>query len=143
MLKHDGSISHFGDIPDTDEELTTTVENVYIVLTWLRLVDKCLPILVKQRYGTDLHSRTLVSLKPEILLAKDSLLDGMHTTSEARVLRSVYKLPSKQVVKKKRRVYNLYVLCASRLVGLSSNMFSVAANYYQKKTSGTCTSNNN
>ena len=57
---------------ESDEELSPSLENL-IVLTWLRLIDKNLPNLVKQRYGTELRSRTLASLKPEMSQALDSL----------------------------------------------------------------------
>ena len=60
-------ISHHGEAMTEDEELTLTLEN-FIVLTWVRLVHPELPRLVKQRYGTELRSRTLASVKPEISL---------------------------------------------------------------------------
>ncbi len=44
--------------------------------------------LVKQRYGTELRSRTLASLKPEISQTLDSLLDEIHTSADAKVLRT-------------------------------------------------------
>ena len=59
------SLSHHGEVPTEDEELTPTLEN-FIVLTWLRLIHPDLPNLIKQRYGTELRSRTLASIKPEI-----------------------------------------------------------------------------
>lgn len=90
LLRTGGSISHMGELPTQDEEISPTVENL-VVLTWLRLIDKRLPTLVKQRYATDLRSRTLASLKPEISLALDSLLDEIHSASEAKVLRSAFK----------------------------------------------------
>ena len=46
-------------------KLTPTVENV-IVLLWLKLTHPELPRMVKQGYGTELRSRTLTSIKPEI-----------------------------------------------------------------------------
>ena len=55
-----------------DEELSPSQEN-FIVLTWLRLLHSNLPRLVKQRYGTELHRRTLASVKPEISHAVDLL----------------------------------------------------------------------
>lgn len=61
----DGGIQHHGAAVTEDEELSPTLEN-FIVLTWLRLVLPSLSQLVKQRYGTELHSRTLASIKPEI-----------------------------------------------------------------------------
>ena len=74
LFRAEGSIQHHGELPDADEELTTTFENI-IVLTWLRLIHRDLPNLVKQRYGTELRSQTLASLKPEISQTLDSLLD--------------------------------------------------------------------
>ena len=45
-----GNISHHGVVPDSDEELSPTLENL-VVLTWLRLVHADLPSLVKQRFS--------------------------------------------------------------------------------------------
>ena len=46
------------------------------------------PALAKQRYGTELRSKTLASLKPEIFLALDSLLEEIHSTADTKVLRT-------------------------------------------------------
>lgn len=55
------SLSHHGEVPTENEELTPTLEN-FIVLTWLSLVHPDLPkLLVKQRCGTELRSRILAS----------------------------------------------------------------------------------
>ena len=59
------SLSHHGEATNEDEELTPTLEN-FIVLTWLKSIHSDLPKLVKQRYGTELRSQTLASIKPEI-----------------------------------------------------------------------------
>ena len=85
LLKSDGGIHHHGELMESDEELSPSLSN-FIVLTWLRLIDKNLPNLVKERYGTELRSRTLASLKPEISQALDSLLDELHTSEESKVL---------------------------------------------------------
>ena len=69
------SITHHGDAITADEELSSTLENL-VVLIWLRLIHPDLPGLVKQRYGTELRSRTLVSLKPEISQALDFLFNS-------------------------------------------------------------------
>ena len=87
LLTKNSNLTHMGDKPSTDEEITPMVENL-VVLTWLRLINPNLPTLVKQRYGTELRSKTLASLKPEISLALDSLLDEISSMQEARVLRS-------------------------------------------------------
>ena len=87
LLIANGSITHHGESITTDEELTPSLENM-IVLTWLRLIHSDLPNLVKQRYGTELRSRTLASLKPEISQALDSLLDELRTAADSKVLRT-------------------------------------------------------
>ena len=87
FLFANGNITHHGDVIAVDEEMTPTLENM-IVLTWLSLVHRDLPSLVKQRCGTDLRSRTLASLKLEISQALDSLLAEIETATDAKVLRA-------------------------------------------------------
>ena len=87
MLTTTCGIKHNDETLDEDEELTPTVENV-IVLLWLKLTHPELPRLVKQRYGTELRSRTLASIKPEISQALESLLDELTHNEEARIMRS-------------------------------------------------------
>ncbi|XP_067660624.1 uncharacterized protein [Haliotis asinina] len=87
LLLRDSGITHHGEAIAEDEEASPTVENL-IVLTWLRLLHKDLPRLVKQRYGTELRSRTLASIKPEISQALDSLLDEIRTSEDVKVMRS-------------------------------------------------------
>ena len=95
LLKANGSIRHHGENVTNDEELTPTLENV-IVITWLRLVHPDLPALIKQRYGTELRSQTLASLKPEISQALESLLEEIQTTNESKVLRTAFQQSSSQ-----------------------------------------------
>ena len=90
LLCSDGSIRHYGELPAEDEEISPSLEN-FIVLTWLRLIHKDLPGLVKQRYGTELRSQTLASIKPDISQALDSLLEEITSASEAKVLRTSFK----------------------------------------------------
>ena len=85
LLRRDSGITHNGEVIAEDEELTPTLEN-FIVLTWLRLVNSELPKLVKQRYGTELRSRTLASIKPEISQALESLLDEIKSTEDAKAI---------------------------------------------------------
>ena len=49
------------------------------------------PALVKQRYGTELRSQTVASLKPEISQALDTLLDEINSSDDAKVLRTAFK----------------------------------------------------
>ena len=90
LLTASGYIPYHAEDVTTDEELTPSLENV-IVLTWLRLIRADLPALVKQRYGTELRSQTLASLNPEISQALDSLLDEIHFSAEAKVLRTAFR----------------------------------------------------
>jgi hypothetical protein len=87
LLIANGHITHHGVVIPADEELSPSLENM-IVLTWLRLIHPDLPNLVKQRYGTELRSRSLASIKPEISQALDSLLDELRTAADSIVLRA-------------------------------------------------------
>ena len=87
LLTRASGITHHGAAPETDEELSPSLEN-FVVFTWLQLLHPGLPRLVKQRYGTELRSRTVASVKPEISQALDSLLDELHACEEAKVLRA-------------------------------------------------------
>ena len=87
LLKAEGGITHEGEVIHEDEELTPTIQNL-VVITWLRLIHPALPKLIKQRYGTELRSRTLASIKLEISQALPSLLEEIQTLDDAKVLRS-------------------------------------------------------
>ena len=86
LLTAESNITHHGERVQ-DEALTPSLEH-FIVLTWLRLVHPGLPRLVKQRYGTELRSRTLASIKPEISQALSSLLDELQCSEEAKIMRT-------------------------------------------------------
>ena len=86
MLEANGISHHDTQLTD-DEEMTPTVESI-IVLMWLKLIHPELPMLVKQRYGTELRSQSLESIKPEISQAMDSLLDELHSVEDAKVMRA-------------------------------------------------------
>lgn len=102
LLKEGGGITHHSQNIDDDEDMSPTLEN-FIVLTWLRLINPDLPRLVKQRYGTELRSRTLASIKPEISQALDSLLEELSSSSEARALRTTHqRKPSRMKPKTKK-----------------------------------------
>ena len=86
-LPHANRLTHHGEHVPEDEELTPTLEN-FVVLTWLRLIHPNLPRLVKQCYGTELTSRTLASIKPEISQALNSLLEKIRASDDAKILRA-------------------------------------------------------
>ena len=86
LLAVGGGISHHLELPSSNEDMSPSLENM-IILQWLKLIHPELPRLVKQRYGTELRSRTLASLKPEISQALSSLLDELNAISEIKVMR--------------------------------------------------------
>ena len=103
-LMRSNGFSHHGEALQEDEEMTPTLEN-FVVLTWLRLIHPELPKLVKQRYGTELRSRTLASIKTEISQALPSLLDKIRASDDAKIMRtaasslrqpSSYRRPQRQ-----------------------------------------------
>ena len=85
LLIANSSITHHGDVITADEELSPTLENL-VVLTRLRLIHPDLAGLVKQRYGTELRSRTLAPLKPEISQALDSLREEIRSSADSKVV---------------------------------------------------------
>ena len=92
LLRSDGNISQDDQNIVDDEEMTPTLEH-FVVLTWLRLIHVDLPRLVKQRYGTELRTRILASIKPEISQALSSLLDEIRSSEDARVMQTATTSP--------------------------------------------------
>ena len=86
LLTKDCGLKHHDEAVDEDE-LSPSLENT-VVLLWLQMIHQDLPRLVKQRYGTELRSRTLASIKPEISQALQSLLDELSNSEEGRVNRA-------------------------------------------------------
>ena len=87
LMTAEGGLTHLGDEITEDEEVTPTIENI-IVVTWLRLIHKDLPKVVKNRYATELRSRSLASIKDEISAALDSLLEEVQSYKDHKALRS-------------------------------------------------------
>ena len=86
LVTKDCDLTHHGEKISEDEETSPSLENT-IVLLWLQLIHRELPKLVKQRYGTELRSPTLASIKPEIFQALDSLLDELQSIDEDKINR--------------------------------------------------------
>ena len=86
LLSKESGLTHNGEKLEEGEETSPSLENT-IVLLLLQLIHLDLPKLVKHRYGTELRSRTLASIKPEISQALISLLDELHTVDEGRINR--------------------------------------------------------
>ena len=90
LLKKDGGLTHLGEAITEDEEMSPSLENLIVVM-WLSRIHPDLPRIVKQRYGTELRSRTLASIKPEISQALHSLLELVE--SDAKVMRLAASKP--------------------------------------------------
>ena len=88
LMKTDGGVKHLNEDITEDEEVTPSLEN-YIVVQWLKILHKDLPKLIKQRYGTELRTNSIASIKGEISGALDSLLEEISTNQDSKVLRSV------------------------------------------------------
>jgi hypothetical protein len=80
-------LTHHGVLLTSNEVVTPTIENT-IVLLWLERINSGLPALVQQKYGAELRNKTLASLKSEISLALQSLLNELEHTEDSRILRS-------------------------------------------------------
>ncbi len=75
ILTTTGGITHHGEQVRVDEDVSLTLENTIIII-WLQLIHPGLPLLVRQKYGAELHNRTFASVKDEISQALHKLLDG-------------------------------------------------------------------
>ena len=86
LLSVHGGLTHHGDQATADGDLSPTLKNTVVVL-WLQLIHPGLPLLVKQKYGSELRNKTLASLKPEISQALGSLLDELRSTEDTKAMR--------------------------------------------------------
>ena len=92
LLIVSGGITHYGEALDADEDLSPTLENT-IAVSWLQLIHPGLPLLVKQKYGSELRNKSLASLKPEISQALTSLLDELRLIDETKTMRIGMQCP--------------------------------------------------
>lgn len=67
--------------------MSPTLLNTTVVL-WLRAIHQSLPALVKQRYSTELRSKTIATLREDISESLDSLLAELQGESAASIARS-------------------------------------------------------
>ena len=86
LLSVHGGLTHHGVQVTANEDLSPTLENTVVVL-WLQLIHPGLPLLVKQKYGSELCNKTLASLKPEISQALGSLLDELRSIEDTKAMR--------------------------------------------------------
>ena len=86
LLSVHGGLTHHGVQVTADEDLSPTLENTVVVL-WLQLIHPGLPLLVKQKYGSELCNKTLASLQLEISQALGSLLDELRSIEDTKAMR--------------------------------------------------------
>ena len=84
LLSKASGITHCGETPTTDEQMSPTLENT-IVWMWLRLLHPGLPSHVSLRYGPVLRDKTLMSIRNEISAALPTLLNELETSENAKV----------------------------------------------------------
>ncbi|CAB4008750.1 Retrovirus-related Pol poly from transposon opus [Paramuricea clavata] len=114
LLTAGGGITHHGEALEADEDLTPTLENTIVVL-WLQLIHPGLPLLVKQKYGSELRNKSLASLKPEISQALSSLLDELRLIDETRTMRigstNPRRNPTSASDNPRRKAFRSCILC--------------------------------
>ena len=86
LITTDGLLHH-GQHVNADEVVTPTLQNT-IVLLWLERIHSGLPGLVQQKYGAELRNKSLASLKSEISLALQSLLNELEQGEDSRIMRA-------------------------------------------------------
>ena len=97
LLSVHGGLTHHGDQVTADEDLSPTLENTVVVL-WPQLIHPGLPLLVKQKYDSELCNKTLASLKPEISQALGSLLDELCSIEDTKAMRVGSTTPRHQPI---------------------------------------------
>ena len=114
LLSVQGSLTHHGDQVTTEEDLSPTMENT-VVFLWIQLIHPGLPLLVKQKYGSELRNKTLASLKPEISQALGSLLDELRSIEDTKAMRigstTPRRLPNAAQGQPRRRPFLSCILC--------------------------------
>ena len=114
LLSVHGGLTHHGAQVTADEDLSPTLENTVVVL-WLQLIHPGLPLLVQQKYGSELRNKTLASLKPEISQALGSLLDELRCIEDTKAMRigstTPRRNPSSGQGQPRRRPFLSCILC--------------------------------
>ena len=114
LLSVNCGLTHHGEQVTVDEDLSPTLENT-IVFLWLKLIHPGLPLLVKQKYGSELRNKSLASLKPEISQALASLLEELRSIEDTKAMRigsfNPRRNPSNGQGQARRRPYLSCILC--------------------------------
>ena len=87
LLQPSDGLLHLGENVDEIEEMSPTLSNSLVTL-WLHAIHKSLPALVKQRYSTELRSKTLISVRVDISESLNSLLAELQGETAASIARA-------------------------------------------------------
>jgi hypothetical protein len=87
LLSPADGLRHLNENKPKREEMTPTLLNTTVVL-WLRAIHPSLPALVKQRYSTELRSKTVATLREDISESLDALLAELSGESAANIARA-------------------------------------------------------
>ena len=95
LLQPDDGLIHLNQ-NNIQEELSPTLLNTMIVL-WLQTINKSLPGLVKQKYSTELRSKTLASIREDISESIPSLLSDIQGENSINISRAAaYHNPNRR-----------------------------------------------
>lgn len=86
LLSTTSKVKHMCKAIAHNEVMTPLLQNV-LVAQWLHIIHPSLPGIVKQRYATVLRHNTLASIKPEISIALQSMIDELHSSEDGQVRR--------------------------------------------------------
>ena len=92
LQKVGNDLSHRGELPAEDEEMSPMIENL-LTYMWLERVHPGLPKLVQLRFSTELRSRTLASLKDEISQSLSSMLEELRSTHTQQLVVNAIRPP--------------------------------------------------
>ena len=126
LITAKGGITHLSEGLDSNEDLTSSLENTIVVL-----IHPGLPLLVKQKYGSELRNKSLASLKPEISQALSSLLDELRVIDDTRTMHIGSSCPRRQSFNhpdnSKRKPFRASILCKTASRAHTSH--NLAASY--------------
>ena len=89
LLQPSDGLKHLSEDKPDREEMSPTLLNTMVVL-WLRTIHQSLPALVKQKYSTELRTKTIATLREDISESIDSMLAELSGESAASISRSSF-----------------------------------------------------
>ena len=105
LLRSSGGLTHCGEKVTTNEPLSATLQNVSVVL-WLKTIHTDLPLLIKQKFATDLKQCTLFSLREDISDSLPSILAEMQDRDYAVNFAKSFQKKSAQKFEKQGRRFS-------------------------------------